>query len=175
MLPKRLAREVIYENEWVCLYADEVQYPDGRIIPRHHLVHFPYESAAVVIQNEKDEILLIRSNRYTTQSHEWEIPAGRVEQGETAEAAALREAEEETGCKLASLELLIRENPSNGISDQTMVVYKARVVSQGAQGTPEEVMDMRWVSQEKLREMIAKQEIHCGFSLVGLLMVLCGM
>lgn len=175
MLPERLDREIIYENEWVNLYADKVRYPDGRIIERHHLIHFDYTSVGVVILNEREEILLIKSNRYTTQSEEWEIPAGRVDPGEEEETAALREVEEETGCQVRDLTLLIRENPSNGITDQVMALFKARVVSQGKQLTPEEVMEMMWVDKATLHRMIREREIRCGFSLVGLLMVLCGM
>lgn len=45
-----------------------------------------------------DEVLLIRSKRYTVMRLEREIPAGRVEGGEIEEDAARRECMEETGC-----------------------------------------------------------------------------
>ncbi len=40
MKPKRLARTVVYENPWVNLYVDKVQFPGGRIIEEHHLLDF---------------------------------------------------------------------------------------------------------------------------------------
>lgn len=41
------------------------------------------------VSSDLDEILLIRSKRYITGRLEWEIPAGRMESGETAEVAAV--------------------------------------------------------------------------------------
>ncbi|GAV11815.1 NUDIX hydrolase [Paenibacillus sp. NAIST15-1] len=54
--------------------------------PRHTLV------AAVIVRNSNHDILLIRGAK-----RGWEIPAGRVEEGESITAAAVREAREETG------------------------------------------------------------------------------
>lgn len=175
MLPKRLAREVVYENEWVNLYLDKVAYPDGRVIEKHHLVHFDYPSVGVVLQNEHGEVLLIKSNRYTTQSEEWEIPAGGVEKGESLVQAAAREVLEETGCTVANLQLLCKENPLNGITDKEHYIFQGNVTQTGAPQTPEEVMDSRWFALPTLRDMIAAGEIRCDMTLIGLLMVLCGL
>lgn len=54
--------------------------------PRHTLV------AAVIVRNSNHDILLIRGAK-----RGWEIPAGRVEEGESITTAAVREAREETG------------------------------------------------------------------------------
>jgi len=37
----------------------------------------------VILQNEFDEILLIKSSPYATQSEEWKISAGYTEKNET--------------------------------------------------------------------------------------------
>lgn len=50
--------------------------------------------------NEKEEVLLIRSKRYTVMRLEWEIPAGRMEDGESKEEAARRECLEEMDARL---------------------------------------------------------------------------
>lgn len=172
MIPKRLSREIIYESAWVSLYADKVEYPDGYILDRHHFVHFDYESVAVVIQNEKKEILLIKSNRYITQSEEWEIPAGRVDDGELSVSAAAREVLEETGYEISKPRLLYKYNPSNGISDQVIAVYKADALNIVGQFDVREVMDVQWVSKQKIVEMLRQNEIRCGLSLTGLLLAL---
>jgi len=176
MIPKRLSREVIYENEWVNLYADEVEFENGHIIDRHHLIHFDYESVAIVIENEKDEVLLIKANRYTTQSEEWEIPAGGVDSGEPALKAAMRETLEETGYEISEPVLVYRYNPSNGISDQVFNVYKAVALKRVGDFDTNEVSEITWVSKDKVLEMIKRNEINCGHSLTGLALVLfCGL
>lgn len=50
--------------------------------------------------NEKEEVLLIRSKRYTVMRLEWEIPAGRMEDRESKEEAARRECLEEMDARL---------------------------------------------------------------------------
>lgn len=55
--------------------------------PPKHIV-----SAATIVLNEKQEILLIRGPR-----RGWEMPGGQVEEGESLKAAAVRETKEETG------------------------------------------------------------------------------
>lgn len=174
MLPKRIGREIVYENKWVNLYLDDVKYPDGRIIRKYHFLHFEEASVGVVILDASGNVLLIRSSRYATQSEEWEIPAGGIEKDESPEQAAIRESEEETGCTVHNLQLLCKENSLNGMTDKVIYIYKATMVSQGEMLTPEEVLCTRWFSQSEIRDMIKRQEIHCELSLIGLLMILCG-
>jgi hypothetical protein len=69
----------VYQIPWVNLYVDKVRFPDGRIINRHHLLDFECPSVVVVIENERDQILLVRVNRYTTGLTQWEMPAGSVD------------------------------------------------------------------------------------------------
>ena len=172
MIPKRLSREVIYESDWVSLYADKVEYLGGHILDRHHFIHFDYESVAVVVQNEKGEVLLIKANRYITQSEEWEIPAGRVDDREPAIKSAIREVLEETGYAITEPRLIYKYNPSNGISDQIVSLYKASAMQKPGKFDPVEVMDVKWFSKEKVQEMLQQNEIRCGVSLTGLMLVL---
>ena len=58
-LPERLDREVIYESDYVCLYADKVKLPNGHIIEKYHQIYYPNESVSIVVFNEENEVLLI--------------------------------------------------------------------------------------------------------------------
>lgn len=60
--------------------------------PRHIV------SAAVVAMDDAGRILLVRSPR-----RGWEMPGGQVELGESLEAAAIREAKEESGIDVGDL------------------------------------------------------------------------
>ena len=176
MIPEKLSREIIYESEWVNLYADKVKFANGYVLDRHHVIHFDFEAVGIVIQNEKEEVLLIKANRYITQSEEWEIPAGRIDDGELAINAAIRESLEETGYEIVDPKLIYKYNPSNGSSDQVFLIYKATAGRKVGQFDINEVSETIWVSKEKVAEMLKRNEINCGFSLTGLMLVLfCGL
>ena len=176
MIPKRLAREVVYESDWIKLYIDKVEFANKHIVDRYPFIHYDKKSVAIVIQNEKDEVLLVKSNRYVTQSEEWEIPAGHLEAGETPVNAATREVLEETGYTITTPSQIYEYNPSNGMSDQRIPIYKARAVQKVGAFDLIEVADIQWVSKVKLSEMLRQNNIHCGIALVGLMMVVyCGL
>jgi 8-oxo-dGTP pyrophosphatase MutT (NUDIX family) len=78
--------------------------------------------AATVITRD-DKVLLMWRHRHVTDTWGWEIPAGRVEDGETPEHAAAREAEEETGWRPGALRLLVASQPSNGSIDTTHYIF----------------------------------------------------
>ena len=54
MIPEKLSREIIYECDWLSLYADKVKFPDGHILDKHHFIHYDYESVGIVVQNDKE-------------------------------------------------------------------------------------------------------------------------
>ena len=171
-LPERLERNVIYESDYVCLYADKVRLPSGYIIEKYHQVHYPKEAVSIVIFNEKDEILMIREKRYTVGRLEWEIPAGKIEAGESKEDAARREAMEETGCTLKELTFLCSQNPANGMSDCLCHVFAARVDTESAIRDTDEVDSKVWIPIDKVREMLRKNKTHCGVSILAILFAL---
>ena len=168
-LPQRLDRKVIYESDWICLYADRVQMPAGRIVEAYHKLHFPHNSACVVIFNERDEILMIRSRRYITSRIEWEVPAGRVEEGETPEQAARRECWEETGCTLKDLTYLCCHNPSNGMSDLKVHVFGARVDTESNEIDQNEVSRKQWMPKDQVLELLRSNETQSGISMLAIL------
>ena len=171
-LPERLERTTIYESDYVCLYTDKVQLPSGQIIDKYHQIHYPHESVTIVIFNEKDEILMIREKRYTVHRLEWEVPAGRIEDGETKEQAAIREAMEETGCTLKDLKFLVSQNPANGMSDSTNHVFAAKVVSEESILDVDEVAYKQWMPVSKVKEMLKNNETKDGISILAILFAL---
>ncbi|AIF42828.1 NUDIX hydrolase [Virgibacillus sp. SK37] len=68
-------------------------------------------SAATIVLNEHNEILLIKGPR-----RGWEMPGGQVEEGESLEEAAIRETKEESGIDVEITKFCgIYQNVSNSI------------------------------------------------------------
>ncbi len=167
--PVRLDRKIIYESDWVSLYLDKVKMPGGQIIPTYHQLHYPHASVSCVILNEQDEILMIKSKRYTTNRLEWEIPAGGIEENETPQEAARRECMEETGCTLKDLTFLSEQNPSNGMSDLKIYMFGARVDTENTRIDMDEVSGKQWMTKSEVLDMLKNNEIYCGVSIANLL------
>lgn len=165
----RLARRPVYESDWVCLYLDTVRLPNGEVIDSYHQLHYPHESVSIVITNERGDILLTHNRRYTTGRLEWEVPAGRVETGESPESAARRECLEETGCTLRELRFLCWHNPSNGMSDLKMHIFAARVDAERTIQDTNEIESKQWFAPDKVKDMLRQGEIRCGVSMLALL------
>lgn len=169
MMPERLSTQTIYESDWISLYADKVKMPEGYIIDTYHRLHYPHESVCVVIYNDQDEILMIQSKRYITGRLEWEIPAGRVEDGESPVDAAKRECLEETGCILEKPVYLCSQYPNNGMSDLRIHIFAARVQAEESAWDENEVNCKKWVKRHDMMDMMKNGEITCGVSMLSLL------
>ena len=60
----------------------------------------------------------------------WELPAGRIDPGETPEEGARREMEEEVGLRAGRLEKLAPSGRRPGFCDEAMHVYRATELSE---------------------------------------------
>ena len=161
----------VYESEWVSLTLVDVELPDGSRF-EHHVVRTPQDAAAVVVHDPDRGVLLLRRHRFITDTWGWEVPAGRVDEGEAPAETGARETLEETGWRPGPLTKLGTYHPSNGLSDQTFHAFLARGATQEGEPDENEAERVEWVSVARLRELIAAGEIQDGFSLTSLLWAL---
>lgn len=161
-------RQVKVKNRWIEVYEDEAEYADGQILPVYTVLHYPQASAALVVENARGQVLLIRSWRYPIQQEGWEIPAGSVDCGEDPAAAAVREVKEETGIDVNYAVLLCQFYPSNGMADQKVYVYEGKALESELIIDEREVEEARWFTPESLYPMLNSGQIQCGISQLGL-------
>jgi len=106
--------ERIYDSEWCGLRRDFVELDDGHLQEYH--VFEVSDAVAVVPVLPDGSIVMLWQFRHPHGRTHWEVPAGRVAEGEAPAAAAARELLEETGHRAARLERLAGFYPTNGIS-----------------------------------------------------------
>ena len=162
----------VYDSEWMRLALVDVEIPGGARFD-HHVVRYPLAASGTVAVDPDRGVLALWRHRFITDTWGWEIPAGRLEAGETPEQAARRETLEETGWEPGPLRRLGSYAPSNGSSDQIFHVFLADGATHVGDPTdPGESERVDWLAPDEVRELIAKGEITDGLSLTALLWAL---
>ncbi|MDX6254033.1 MAG: hypothetical protein QOJ11_367 [Frankiales bacterium] len=134
------------------------------------MVRTPGPAVGTVLEDPRRGLLMLWRHRFITDTWGWEIPAGRVDEGETPAAAAAREALEETGWRPGPMRLALQCHPANGLMDQVYHIFHA----QGGEyvGPPTDAYEsekVEWIPVSDLRGIIQSGEMKDGLSLVAVL------
>lgn len=164
-----LSRRIVYESGWIDMQQVDIRLPDESVLRDIHFLDYKHPASGVVAISADGKILMIDHYRFQTDTRGWEIPAGKIDAGETAEQAAVRELREETGHVAGSLKYLGKYHPTNGSSNQAFNIFVARgVTREGEIENTNEVLGLKWFSADEVRGMIARNEILDGLSLTAL-------
>jgi 8-oxo-dGTP pyrophosphatase MutT (NUDIX family) len=166
-----VSEEVVTANEWFSLNRADVELPDGRHLD-HYLLRMPPVAVAAIL-NDNDDVLLLWRHRFISDSWGWELPCGKVEDGEDFGAAAAREALEETGWQASDLQHLMTLEVSAGFSDARHHVYWAnRAEYVGPPVDSHESVSVNWVPLATVPDLIAKGDIKAAHTIASLLTLL---
>lgn len=165
---KLLSSEEKYRCSLFSVSEDVAQDPDGFQLKRA-IVHHP-GSAVILVVDDKKKILLIRQFRLPAEKHIWELPAGKVDEGENVLQAAKRELAEETGFKAKSWKKLATYWASPGFLAEKMTIYLATDLQQGI-ATPmeDERIEARWFTSKELDTLIKDGKLEDGKTFIGYL------
>ena len=153
----------IYDSPWVSVATADVLLPDGGQVD-HHVVRMPAPAAGTIVVRNGAVLLLYR-HRFITDTWGWEIPAGRVDPGETPLDAGARETVEETGWRPLEPAALCTFNPANGILDQVFHIFLADdAVRVGDPVDTNEASRVEWVPVDRVREIVLTGEMPDGLS-----------
>lgn len=142
--------------------------PDGFEIKRAVVQHGG--SAVILPVEDGRRILLVRQYRLPARQYLWELPAGRVDEGETPRKAARRELSEETGYRAKKWEKLTEFYPSPGFLAEKMTIFLATGLSPGAAKPMEdERIETRWFTPRELDEWIKTGKILDAKTMIGFL------
>jgi ADP-ribose pyrophosphatase len=132
--PGRLATQRVYSGRVISVDLDTVCFPDGSTGDLE-MVRHPGASAIVPFLDDPGSddprVLLLRQYRYAAQDYLYEIPAGRLEDGEAPLRCAVRELQEETGYSAAKLEPLLTMYTTPGFTDERIHVFLASDLTPG--------------------------------------------
>ncbi|MDQ0350920.1 ADP-ribose pyrophosphatase [Alkalibacillus filiformis] len=159
---KTIHTEKIYEGRIIDVEVDDVTLPNGETSKRE-LVRHP-GAVALIALTDKDKIVMVEQYRKALGKSIIEIPAGKLEAGESPKITAARELEEETGYRAQSLSYVVSYYTSPGFADEIIYIYKAEgleVVSEDQlQMDEDEFVELKEVSIKEALRLIEEERIH---------------
>ncbi len=151
--------------------TDFVQEPDG-IQARRDVVRHQGSVVVLAVDDSDSEpkVLLERQYRHAAQDYLWELPAGRIDDGESEMAAARRELLEETGYAARQWKRVLKFYASPGFLDETMALYLARGLRAGtARPEDDEVIQARLVPLSEAVDMVGRGTVKDAKTIAGIL------
>jgi len=169
-----LSSEVVFQGPIFCVRHDKLVEPDGRTNERDVIRH----NGSVVIlaldtsKSKRDPwVVLERQYRHAANQYLWELPAGKLEAGETPLAGAERELAEETGYRAKKWRPLVEYYASPGFLGESMKVFVAEgLTAGGTHWDDDEEIELRLVKMSDLLKMIEKGAILDGKTIVSVLL-----
>ncbi|CEJ74756.1 NUDIX hydrolase [Paraclostridium sordellii] len=159
----------IYTGKVISLKVDTVEVPKKGYQKREIIEH-PGAVGIVAVTNDK-KVVLVKQYRKAIEKAIWEIPAGKLEQGENPKDCALRELKEETGYTANNIRLIHKFYTSAGFSNQKVYVYLATELEEGEANLEDgEFLDVHEVELNEAYEMINKNDIEDAKTSIGLLL-----
>src|SRR5215470_16909203 len=165
---KLLSSTKIAETPIFRVTFDRAIDPDGFEIKRAIIQHGG--SAVMMPVDDRGRILLVRQYRLPARQYLWELPAGRVDEGETPLQAAKLELVEETGYRARSWKKLAEFYPSPGFLAEKMTIYIATGLTEGTKAPMEdERIETRWYSAPEVDRLIESGKILDAKTQIGFL------
>ena len=153
---------IVYKGRVFSVEEARRRFPNGQ---DHDVAIVRHAPSVVLIPMESDgRVVLIKQYRASVDRELWEFPAGRVDEGEEADAAARRECEEEIGRVPAHVERLGAFYPTPGYCDELLMFFRVSDLRQPAPDSPhrpdeDEDITARTVTVAEARAMLARGEI----------------
>jgi 8-oxo-dGTP pyrophosphatase MutT (NUDIX family) len=166
--PKITGRRTTAVSPWMQIVAREVEFSAGAAPQVYHAIDQP-DYIAIVALTPQGWIPIVRQYRPAVESFTWELPAGMLDQGETAEACCVRELKEETGFSARAVHALGSYAPCTArLSNQLHSFF----VETDERGQPSDTdIEMRLVTPTELAGLIVSGEfvlqLHIGALLLA--------
>lgn len=155
---KKISSEEVYTGNFLRIYKDKVELPDGKVTTREYIKH-PGAAAIIPLRND-GKVVIERQWRYPAGKAFLEIPAGKLDPKEEPLSCAKRELLEETGYVAKDWIFLGKINNAIGYSNESIWIYLAKDLIRKEQHLdPGEFVELSFLSWQELVSKSVNGEI----------------
>lgn len=167
---KKTDSKQIYDGRILKLKKDAVILPNGKEGVREVIVH---NGGSAILCVKDGKILLVKQFRYPFNEEIYEIPAGKINEGEKPIDTARRELEEEAGLKAKSVKLIFKTYPTPAYDTEIIYIYEAEDIYDSVQHLDEdEFLTASWFTFDEINKMLENGIIKDGKTLIAILYAL---
>lgn len=164
-----VSSDLIYTGKTIQLRVDTVEVPNRGYQKREIIEH--KGAVAILAITKENKVVLVKQFRKAIEQEIYELPAGKIEIGETPLDCAYRELKEETGYSANSMKLIHKYYPTPGFSNQLVFIYLAKDLIPGEKQLEEdEFLEVYEVDLETAYKMVYENEICDSKTVIGLLL-----
>ena len=174
--------ETVYRGRVFSVEVGAIALPNGK---RHEIAIVRHPPSVVLIPMlDPGHVVLISQYRHSVGRTLWELPAGSVDPGESSEAAAARECEEEIAMRPGRIERVASFYPTPGFCDEELIFFRVSDLQTPPADSPhkpddDEDIHVQTFTVTEARAMVASGAIldlktayrphsgHIGHSLTG--------
>jgi ADP-ribose pyrophosphatase len=168
MSEQAVSTETIYTGKILTVRKDQMKFPNGHSGTRE--VVACADAVAVVALTDLYEVLMVKQYRHPAGQELWEIPAGKIEAGESPLQSAQRELEEETGYRAHNWRQVYFFYTSPGFCTEKIYLLLASDLTKYKQNLdPDEFIEVEKISLHKAMQMAASGQILDAKTIIGLL------
>ena len=169
-MEKTLESKTVYKGRIINLRLDSVVLENGNTAMREVVEH--PGAVGIVALKDNGDIVMVKQYRKAAEQELFELPAGKLEQGEDPADCAARELTEETGYTAGDLRYLVSFYTSPGFSNEILHMFLATGLSQGKNNPDDdEMVETVEISRDRAMDMILKGEIKDGKTIAGILLL----
>ena len=166
---RTLSSQTVWSCPWYSIRQDQIILPNGQPGVYNVIVKTP--AVWIIPVTTDGQIALIYTYRYTVNDWCWEIPAGSIKPGQTAQEAAIDELREDVGGAAADWCYLHRFYAANGICDEVGHIFLATDVTLShPDHEPAEVIQVHPKPIAEVLDMAHSGQITDGPSALALLL-----
>ena len=163
-----VGKKTVWRGRAIDFRVDTVRLPNGKLATREFMDH--PGAVGVVPFLDKDTVVMVRQYRHPIGAVTLELPAGKIDKGESLLTCVKRELHEETGYTARKIRRLIQYWPTPAFANEVLHLYVAEGLKAGKMHTDEdEFLQCVTVPFRRAIEMVLGGEIKDSKTIIGLL------